>query len=139
MDDQFANLPPARLQDLLEQFGAGQPRKDLLALRWRERGSGLFDALGNPRAAHRVGNVRELHAKGAAVAAAGFFRVGAAERGQLRMRRRREVAQRVQARFEVAPAAKQLEDALAFAPASGGLCFSLHFGHTVPLRAKRAP
>ena len=118
------------MEHLFKEIGANQAVQDggLVDLEL-----GAFHALGNPAAAVEFGNVQEFHADVAAITAARLLGVFAGEAFKIRALERREEAEGIESGFIKAPAAEEIEDALAlgvsgaigrrgFLRGFGGLC-----------------
>src|ERR1700751_1109706 len=106
----------ARLENLFKQVGANQARENYVAIGFR---TGGLHALSNPAAAFGLEQVQEVRADGAGVDSASG--VGVRTR-KIKVRRFQgfEEAKRIEAGFEVAPAAKSLEAAVAVGGLGGG-------------------
>ncbi len=120
----------ALLDDLLEEVGADEIGEDALLVD-EAVGGGLigrdvfFEALLDPGAALWRRDVHELGANGAAVVAASFLGGGAIGSGRGKGFGREVLAERVEGRLQVAPAAEDVEDGFAGGGGlGGGLGFS---------------
>src|SRR6266436_5509419 len=105
----------ARLQNLLEKIGADQALENFLLI---DLGLRSFDALSDPAAPLRLRQMHELSADRAAINAARFLASVTGQSLQIRLRGWPEKTEGIELGFVVAPAAKRVEDALAFVKTS---------------------
>src|SRR5258708_33204124 len=99
----------ARLKNLFKEVGAHQACEDYIAIGF---GTSGFHAFGNPTAALRLQQVHEVRADGGRVNGASGVGI---EAGKIKVRRLQgfEKTQGIEAGFQIAPAAKSIEDPFA--------------------------
>ena len=100
----------ARLQNLFEEVGANQALEDFFLV---DFGRGGFETLGDPAAALRLRQVHEIGADSAAIDAARFVGGFAGEPIEVGGLQRFEQAERIERRFQIAPAAEGVENTFA--------------------------
>ncbi len=99
----------ALLQHLLEEFGSNQQVERPLLVHRRLR---RFQALLNPAATRRIGDVHELHSNRSAIHATGLLGELAFGR-QIRVRHGPQKAKRIKVGFEISPTSECIEHTLA--------------------------